>query len=201
MSFRLSSSPGVGRQHQPAVRMQAAGLAGERLDLAIQIDGVFLQARDVGLAIEGVHAAGGVPGRAGGQFALLEQQHVGPADLGEVIEHAGADHAAADDDRSRGSLHDSSSPAERQVTSSGDGGCKPERPWPRLASHSRKCRAVLAGVSSSSPDGSAARITDTCAMIVARPRARRECRADQDPAGSRARAPRGASGAGRIAAR
>ena len=35
------------------------------------------------------------------------------------------------------------------------------------ASHSRIWRAVLEGVSSSSPDGSATRITDTCAMIVA----------------------------------
>ena len=46
-----------------------------------------------------VHAAGGVPGRARGQLALLEQQQLAPADLRQVVEHAGADHAAADDDR------------------------------------------------------------------------------------------------------
>ena len=94
-----------GRQHQAAIRMQPAGLAGQRLDLAIEVDRVLLQPRDVRLAVERVHAAGRVPGRARGQLALLEQQHVGPADLGEVIEHAGTDDAATDDDGPCRSLH------------------------------------------------------------------------------------------------
>ena len=108
--FQAVEFAGRCRQHQAAVGMQAAGLAGQRLDLAIQIDGVFLQPRDIGLAVEGVHAAGRVPGRTGRQFALLDQQQVGPADLRQVIEHAGAHHAAADDHRSCAGLHDSSSP-------------------------------------------------------------------------------------------
>ena len=110
MRRRLSSSPWVGREHQTAVGVQTARLPRERLDLAVQVDGVFLQARDVRFAVEGVHAAGGVPGRAGGELALLQQQHVAPADLGQVVEHARAHHAAADDDHSRRSLHDCTSP-------------------------------------------------------------------------------------------
>src|SRR3984885_4308874 len=52
-------------------------------------------------------AAGGVPGGAGGELTLLDEQHVAPADLRQVVEDARADHAAADDHGSRGSLHGS----------------------------------------------------------------------------------------------
>ena len=41
---------------------------------------------------------GGVPGRPRGQLVALEQQDVAPAQLGQVVGDAGADHAAADDD-------------------------------------------------------------------------------------------------------
>ncbi len=143
--------PLVRRQHQAAVRVQAARLPRERLDLAVQVDGVLLQPRDVGLAVEGMHAAGRMPGRAGGQFALLDQQYVVPADLRQVIEHAGADHAATDDDRLRGSLHE---------PETSDDAISPKG-WAVATSHSRRCRAVLAGVSSSTPAASATRITGT----------------------------------------
>ena len=86
-------------QHQPAVRVQPAGQAREVLELAVEVDGVFLQARDVGVAVEGVHAAGGVPGGAGGEFALLDQHHVRPADLGQMVENADPDDAAPDHHR------------------------------------------------------------------------------------------------------
>ena len=56
-----------------------------------------LQLGDVGVAVERVHAAGGVPGRARGELGALDQHDVGPAGLGEMIEHAAADDAAADD--------------------------------------------------------------------------------------------------------
>ena len=45
---------------------------------------------------------GGVPGRARGQPALLEQEHVGPAELAQMIGHRAADDAAADDDDAGG---------------------------------------------------------------------------------------------------
>ena len=85
-------------QHQPAGQVDAALLTGLGLDLAVQVDGVLLQAGDVGVAVEGVHAAGGVPRRTGGQLLALEQDDVGPACLGEVVEHAGADDTASDHD-------------------------------------------------------------------------------------------------------
>ena len=109
----------VGGEHQTAVGVQTARLPGERLDLAVQVDGVFLQTRDVRFAVEGVHAAGGVPGRAGRELALLQQQHVTPAGLGQVVEHARAHHAAADDDHSRRSLHDCTSPHSAARSTSG----------------------------------------------------------------------------------
>ena len=46
------------------------------LDLLVELDRVFLQLGDVGVAVERVHAAGGVPGRAGGQLVALDQHDV-----------------------------------------------------------------------------------------------------------------------------
>src|SRR5215472_14707176 len=129
--------------------MQPARLAGHALDLPIEVDGVLLQTRDVGLAIEGVHAAGGVPGRPGGELALLDEQHVGPADLGEMVEHACAHHAATDDHGPRRILHVELSPHNTLTVASGASanpkGCEAS------TSHSRRCRAVVAGVRSSIP--------------------------------------------------
>jgi hypothetical protein len=84
------------RQHEAARHVDAAGLAGNRLDLLVEVDGVGLQLGDVGIAVQGVHAAGGVPGRPRGQFAALQQHHVAPAGLGQVVKHAAADDPAAD---------------------------------------------------------------------------------------------------------
>ena len=75
------------------------------LDFVVELDGVLLQLGDVRIAIDGVHAAGGMPGGAGGKFGTLDQQHVLPAGLGEVIKHAGADHAATDHHDSDIRLH------------------------------------------------------------------------------------------------
>ena len=83
-------------EHDPAGQMDAAGLARERLDLLVQPDRVVLQLGDVGVAVDRVHAARGVPGRAGGQLIALEQHDVAPAELGQVVEHAAADDPAAD---------------------------------------------------------------------------------------------------------
>ena len=76
--------------------MHAAGLPREFLDLLVEVDGVLLQLGDVGIAIDRVHAAGGMPGRSRSEFAALDQDDVLPARLGQVIEDAGADDPAAD---------------------------------------------------------------------------------------------------------
>src|SRR3989442_1124473 len=65
--------------------VDAARLAGRFLDLTIELDRVFLQLGDVGVAVQRVHAAGGVPRRAGGQLVALDQHDVGPAGPREVV--------------------------------------------------------------------------------------------------------------------
>ena len=83
-------------EHDAAGDMHAAGLTGDALELLVEVDRVLLQLRDVRVTVDGVHAAGGMPGGAAGELAALEQQHVLPARLGQVIQHARADHAATD---------------------------------------------------------------------------------------------------------
>ena len=85
-------------QHQPAGQVDRAVLPGAGLDRAVQLDRVLLQLGDVGVAVEGVHAAGRVPRRAGRQLLALDEHDVGPAGLGEVVQHRRADDAASDDD-------------------------------------------------------------------------------------------------------
>ncbi len=84
-------------QHQPAGAVQAAGLAGDLLQLVIEADGIALELGDIRIAVQGVEAAGGMPGRAGGELVALQQHDIAPPRLGEVIEHAATHHAAADD--------------------------------------------------------------------------------------------------------
>ena len=95
----------VAGQRQPARHVNAAVLAGALLDLAVQPDGVLLQLRDIGVAVERVHAARGVPGGAGGELLPLHEHDIGPAELGEVVQDRGAHHTAADDDYLRGRFH------------------------------------------------------------------------------------------------
>ena len=64
----------------------------------VQLAGVLHQPGAVLRGAQLADQAGRVPGGAAGQLPLLEQQHVGPAQLGQVVGDAGADHAAADDD-------------------------------------------------------------------------------------------------------
>ncbi len=50
---------GIG-QHQAAGAMQAAGLAGDPLQLVVEPDGIALQLGDIGIAVQSVEAAGGI---------------------------------------------------------------------------------------------------------------------------------------------
>ena len=96
LAFQVIQALLRGRDGHAAGVMQAAGLAADLFQLLVELDGVALQRRHVGVGIEGVEAAGRVPGRARGQLGTLDQHHVLPAELGQVIEHAAPDHAAAD---------------------------------------------------------------------------------------------------------
>ena len=81
---------------QAAGQVNAAVLARLLLNFLVQIDGVLLQSGNVWVAIECVHAAGGVPCGTSSQLFALEQNNVRPASLGEVIQHGGAYNAATD---------------------------------------------------------------------------------------------------------
>ena len=76
--------------------VNTAGLAGDALDLLVEFDGVLLQLRDIRVAVHCVHTAGGMPGRARRELLPFDQENVLPAGLGEVIEHTGTHHTAAD---------------------------------------------------------------------------------------------------------
>src|SRR5579863_805628 len=112
-----------------------------------------------------MHAAGGVPGGARGELALLDEEQILPADLRQVVEHARPHHAATDDHRFSGSPHALLSPEKSARLACG------ARLSPKgrevVTSHSCTCRAMVAGVSSSIAPSSAASITGTCTMIVA----------------------------------
>ena len=95
----------VAGQHQSARHVDGTVLAGALFDLAVQLDGVLLQLRDIGVTVERVHAARGVPGRAGGELLALDEHDIRPAQFGEVVQDRGADHTTADDDYLRGSFH------------------------------------------------------------------------------------------------
>ena len=85
-----------GGDRDAAGHVQADIVAGFRSDLAQQVDGIGLERGHVRIGVERMDAAGGVPGRSGGQHRALDQRDVGPAELRQMIEHRGADHAAPD---------------------------------------------------------------------------------------------------------
>ena len=97
----------VGMHHEPdgAGSMEADWLSRLALELREQVGGFLLQLRQY-RAIGVMHEmASSMPGCAGGELVLLDQNDVGPAQLGEVISKAAARHAAADDQHTRMRLH------------------------------------------------------------------------------------------------
>ena len=85
--------------------MQADILAGILLDLLVELDRVFLQLGNVRITIDRVHAARRMPGGAGGQLRTLQKHHIGPAELGQVVQDRTPDDTPADDDDTRMALH------------------------------------------------------------------------------------------------
>ncbi len=85
------------RQVDAAGHMHADILAALLLQRLVEADGVALQRGDVRVGIDGVETRGRMPGGARRQLLALDQNDVLPAQLGQMIEDADADHAAADD--------------------------------------------------------------------------------------------------------
>ena len=80
-----------------AGHMHADGLAGFGLDLLQKVDRVGLKERHIGIGVESMKSAGGVPGRASGQDGALDQRHVGPTKFRQMVKDRSPDDPSADD--------------------------------------------------------------------------------------------------------
>lgn len=85
--------------------VQPARHASDLFQLLVQPDGIALQRGHVGVAVERMKPTRRVPCRSAGQFRPLQQHHVGPTQLGQVIEHRTTDDAAPDDGNLTGGFH------------------------------------------------------------------------------------------------
>ena len=89
-SIRLSLLDAIRRLPEPL----------EHAELLVELDAVAAEPHHRRRGVELGDEAGGVAGRAARQLALLEQDDVGPARLGQVVGDAAPGDAAADDDDS-----------------------------------------------------------------------------------------------------
>ena len=94
---RLKPLPAFGRRGDmnAAGHVHADRLARFGFDVPQEVDRVGLQERHVGVGVEGVEAAGGVPRRAGGQDRPFHQRHVAPAIFRQMVKNRGSDDAPA----------------------------------------------------------------------------------------------------------
>ena len=88
-------------QHEAAGEVDAAILPGLRLDLLVEVDRVLLELRHVRVTVERVHPPGRMPGRTRRELTPLDEHHIRPTGLREVVEHAGADHSPTDHNYAR----------------------------------------------------------------------------------------------------
>ena len=86
------------RDVEAAALLPAGREPGFGFERRIELDAVAAHARRVACRAKLPDQSGGVPGRAAGQLALLEQHDVAAAELGQVIRGARTGDAAADDD-------------------------------------------------------------------------------------------------------
>ena len=90
--------PVAGGGHpQRAALVPAGAQAGLRLQARVQLAALQHQPGQRRVRAQLPDDPGRVPGRAAGELALLEQDDVGPAQLGQVVGHAAAHDPAADD--------------------------------------------------------------------------------------------------------
>ena len=97
----------VGGRRQPDVgHLREADIQpGFCRQCGIQPDRILVQLADRVAEVEQWQQPGGMPGRPRGQFLPLDQHHVGPAEFGQMIKRADADHAAADHHRPCRTFH------------------------------------------------------------------------------------------------
>ena len=110
----------AGREAQIPGDVEAHVLSGFCRQALVEIDGVLVQLPDRVAHIEQRQEARRVPGGSGGELRALEQHHVRPAFVRQVIERADAYHAATDHHDAGMSFHRDDPPdgnALRSVTS------------------------------------------------------------------------------------
>ena len=95
----------VGGEPDGAAAVPARGVAGLRLQPLVEPGAVEMHLGQVEAADEMRDQPGRVPGRAGCEFALLDQDHVRPPLLGEVVEEPDPHDAAADHGDARMGFH------------------------------------------------------------------------------------------------
>jgi len=100
-ALQLLETLGGGGDAQAAVLLEAGGLAGLRLEAAVEPGRVDRQLDQVEGRAQLADQAGRVPGGAAGELLALQHHHLRPAELGQVIGDRAADDAAADDDHPR----------------------------------------------------------------------------------------------------
>ncbi len=89
----------VGGRLDEADRLEPGGLPGLLLESRVQVARVQPdRGRGLRRRPEAGHQACGVPRGAAGEAVALEQDHVGPAGVGEVVGDGAADHTSADHD-------------------------------------------------------------------------------------------------------
>ena len=82
----------------PAALLVAGAQSGLGLELLVELRRVLDEPGAALRRAQLSHEPGRMPGGAGRELPLLEQHHIGPAEVGQVVGDAGADDAAADDD-------------------------------------------------------------------------------------------------------
>jgi hypothetical protein len=103
--FQLDQAFGGSGETQAAALPVAGRLAGLGLEAGVEEPRVARELRQVVGRPELADQAGRVPARPARDLPALEEQHIRPAELGEVIRDAAPDDAAADDDHPGGAGH------------------------------------------------------------------------------------------------
>ena len=85
--------------------VQPAGHAGDLFQLLVKPDRIPLQSGHVGIAVQCVKSAGGMPSGARCKLRALQQHHVRPSQFGEVIQNGASDDASADDCNAGSGFH------------------------------------------------------------------------------------------------
>ena len=96
-------APLVAQRHRHrAALAEAGGEPGLGLEPGVEVGGVFREPGPVLARLQLPDEPRRVPGGARGELLALQQHHVGPAELGQVVGDGAAGDAAADDDDAGG---------------------------------------------------------------------------------------------------